>query len=111
MLTNEYFDLFVKIVPQIGQYFEEFISNEALMEKIMEMFLHILHNVASYPKTAIVENYCCLLYDSSFYDDDESERSIKCLQENIEKVKVYLLRVEKYLWKNKIFSSQKGFNE
>jgi hypothetical protein len=39
LLTGEKFDTFNKIVPQIETYFEQFILDERLLAKIMQMFI------------------------------------------------------------------------
>ena len=103
MLTRRYFDLFNKIVPLIEQYFEEFITDEKLLQKIMEMFIYSFDNSYSYPQI-VIQVYCSLLFDSNdLYDDDESEEILKELQMNIRKAKKYLIRIVESIQKQKKF--------
>jgi hypothetical protein len=106
MLSRRYFDLFNKIVPLIEKYFEEFITDEKLLQKIMEMFIYSFDNSYSYPQI-VIQVYCSLLFDSNdLYDDNESEEILKELQMNIGKAKKYLIRIVESIQKQQKFSNR-----
>ncbi len=98
--------MFNKIVPLIEKYFEEFITDEKLLQKIMEMFIYSFDNSYSYPQI-VIQVYCSLLFDSNdLYDDNESEEILKELQMNIGKAKKYLIRIVESIQKQQKFSNR-----
>lgn len=107
MLSGEKFDTFNKIVPQIEQYFEQFISDEQLLEKIMEMFIFTYDYIWQNPNK-IIHKYCKLMYEPSnvdYLDDDDSVRWLKELHINFIKAQDYLLKIAEWIQRQDKFSS------
>ena len=107
MLAGEHFDTFNEIVPQIEQFFEAFILDELLLEKIIEMFIFAYDYFWQNPNK-IVYKYCDLMCDSSHLDyleDGERERCLNELRNNYIKVKEYLLKIAEWIKRQDKFSS------
>jgi hypothetical protein len=107
LLINNNFELFHKIASNLEEFFQDFISNDVYIDKIIEILAYILENVTIFPKSAIKRLYCSLNYDSNneFEDDDEIK-----LVKNVEKVTKYLIEIEELIQKNPKFSRLDGFN-
>ena len=106
MLTGEHFDTFNEIVPQIEHFFDKFISDEPLLEKITEMFVFTYDYLWQNPNF-IIHSYCNLLCDPSHLDHLEDDESVRCLNElhnNYIKVKEYLLKIAEWVKKQDKFS-------
>lgn len=78
LLINLNFDLFNKIAEEFEnnfQIFKEFLQNEELIEKIIDMFIFILENKHSFAKGALQNSYCQLFFDGNHfgYDYDDSD--------------------------------------
>jgi hypothetical protein len=107
LLTGEKFETFNKIVPQIETYFEQFILDERLLDKIMQMFIFTFDFIWQNPNK-IINKYCKLMYEPSqvdYLEDDESDECLKELHINSVKAQDYLLKIAQWIQKQDKFSS------
>ena len=103
MVINNEYENFNKFYDEIVRFFDEFIYKEDCMLKIVKMFIYIFFYKTKYPKTAIRDNYCVLLYDLNYFED-EDEFGIE-IYEKVKKAQGYLQKVEENLWTYNEFSS------
>ena len=105
MLTREDYDLFNGFYPEIVKYFEEFISNEHLIEKIRRMFIYIFQYKSKFARSSIRDYYGRLGYDTRFFENDDDDKAEIEISKKIDVMAGYLRQIEKKLWENAEFSS------
>jgi hypothetical protein len=105
MLSSEYYDSFNEFYPEIVKYFEEFISNEHLIEKIRRMFIYIFQYHSKFARSSIRKYYGSLWYDTRLFEDDDDDEAEIEISKRINIMAGYLRLIEKKLWENAEFSS------
>jgi hypothetical protein len=103
MISNSYVDIFYRLYPEIVKCFSDFVSNQHLIEKIINMFIYIFQYKIKYPNSSIKIYYCGLGYDGNYFEDDDENESE--FLEKANKIKDLLKEVEQIISKNPKFSS------
>ena len=112
LLSNQFFSVSNKLVDTInkGDLFKKFITNEDLINRIIEMFVYILNEKGRYPLSCIKEIYSDLSQDFDHEENEWETPEEKIIRENCLQVEFFLNEIVEKILKNKSFTERKEFN-
>jgi hypothetical protein len=105
IISNSYVDIFYRLYPKIVKYFSDFVSNQYLIEKIINMFIYKFQYKTKYPNSSVKNYYCGLGYDGNYFEDDGENENESEFLEKANKFQDLLKEVEQIISKNPKFSS------
>jgi predicted transcriptional regulator len=114
LILNEKFELFNRIAETLdGELFNECLENSETIDKIIEMFIYILENVTSYPRSALENIYYNLPvyeYDSSSDDSETGDIAPNRFIKNVQKIESFLKSVSQKVEQDKRYFEHNDFN-
>jgi hypothetical protein len=115
LIIAENYNLFNQTAKMAQKYFNDFPNSNDFINKITDMFIYILENVTSYPRSALKNIYCEL----PFYESDESpdsseesdnEASSHNILKNIKMIEDFLAVIRVKVEADKRYSNRDDFN-
>ena len=112
LLTRKDYILFRKILDSVEKFFDDFLKNENLMNKICDLFIYLIEH-RSYSKKEDLENSYREIYQND--DDDDGENGgveyDKITQNDLEvQIKIYLDKIIEEIKKNTAYLQRSDSN-